>query len=69
MPRKNWPKIDLLGDGESVELNLHLRAFDPIDGEFGPTLAVVTVHRVDEAPLIDPLLVVDIESVDIDPGY
>ncbi|QGG78326.1 hypothetical protein N028_24550 [Pseudomonas syringae USA011] len=66
---KNWPKIDLLGDGESVELNLHLRAFDPIDGEFGPTLAVVTVHRVDEAPLIDPLLVVDIESVDIDPGY
>ncbi|POP67905.1 hypothetical protein CXB35_18160 [Pseudomonas syringae] len=66
---QNWPKIDLWGDGESVEVNVHLRAFDPVDGEFGPALAIVTVHRVDEAPLIEPLLVVDIESVDIDPGY
>ncbi|WP_246475094.1 hypothetical protein [Pseudomonas folii] len=66
---QNWPQIDLLGDGESVEVSVHLRAFDPIHGEFGPALAVVTVHRVDDEPLIDPLLVVDIESVDIDPGY
>ncbi|MDU8432782.1 hypothetical protein RYA99_26855 [Pseudomonas syringae pv. actinidifoliorum] len=66
---QNWPKIDLLGDGESVEVSVHLRAFDPINGEFGPPLAVIAVYRANEVPLIEPLLVVDIESADIDPGH
>jgi len=38
--------------------------------KLGATLAVVTAHRFNETPLIEPLLVFDIEIVVIiDPGY
>lgn len=67
--KQEWPEIDLLGDGEAVQLNVHLRAFDPIDGEVGPALAVVSLYRINADPVVDPLLLVDIEGVEIDPGY
>jgi hypothetical protein len=66
---QEWPKIALPGSGESVSVDVHLRGFDPIPGEFGPLLAVITVQRTDADPEIVPLLAVDIESVEAGPGY
>jgi hypothetical protein len=67
--RQEWPKIALPGSGEGVSVEVHLRGFDPIPGEFGPLLAVITVQRTDADPEISPLLAVDIESVEAEPGY
>jgi hypothetical protein len=64
-----WPKINLGGEGEAVEINVHLRGFDPIHGELGPPLAVITAHRNNVDPIIEPLLVVDIESCMVEAGY
>lgn len=66
---QEWPKIALPGSGESVSLEVHLRGFDPIPGEFGPLLSVITVQRTGGEPEIAPLLAVDIESVEAEPGY
>ena len=66
---QEWPKIALPGSGEAVSVDVHLRGFDPIPGEFGPLLAVITVQRTGADPEIAPLLAVDIERAEPEPGY
>jgi hypothetical protein len=67
--RRNGQKLALPGSGEGVSVDVHLRGFDPIPGELGPLLAVITVQRTGADPEIAPLLAVDIESVEAEPGY
>ncbi|MBP0953802.1 hypothetical protein JTA33_25490 [Pseudomonas sp. 20GA0080] len=60
---KKWPEIYLPGESETVELELHVRYFDPVGGSYGPMLSTIILFRT-EAPLpLQPLLVADIESV------
>ena len=60
----DFPKISLNGTGESVRVEVHVMGFYMPGAGIGPNLPVITVCRSGEGAGIQPLLMVDIESVE-----
>ena len=65
----DFPKITLAGDGERVDIEVHVMGFHVVGGGVGPNLSVITACRQEGEPTIQPLLMVDIESVEPELGF
>ncbi|TDF81472.1 hypothetical protein [Pseudomonas sp. H9] len=65
----DFPKISLGGSGETVSVEVSVMGFYIPGIGVGPRLAVITASRQESEMVIDPLLRVDIESVEPELGF
>ncbi|MND75925.1 hypothetical protein D3C80_675600 [compost metagenome] len=65
----DFPKISLGGTGESVIVEVHVMSFYIPGVGVGPSLPIITVCRKEEDSIVEPLLMLDIESVDHELGF
>ena len=61
---KSFPKIKIGGEGELLKVQVSVMGFYVPNVGVGPPLSVITASREDSEPIIDPLLMVDIEAVE-----
>jgi len=65
----DFPKISLNGAGESVSVEVHVLGFYMPGGGIGPNLPIISVCRSGGDAVTEPLLMVDIESVEPELGF
>lgn len=61
---KSFPKIHIGGEGELLKVEISVMGFYIPNVGVGPPLSVITASREENEPIIDPLLMVDIEAVE-----
>ena len=59
-----FPKLSLQGSGDLVDINVNVMGYYISGIGIGPSLAVITACRKENPSPVNPLLTVDIESVD-----
>lgn len=64
-----FPKLSLGGEGELLSVGVHVQGFYVPGVGIGPRLSVIVASRGSDEPIIEPLLMVDIESVEARLGF
>lgn len=61
---KSFPKIQIGGEGELLKVEISVMGFYVPNFGVGPPLSVIIASREESEPVIEPLLMVDIEAVE-----
>lgn len=62
--QKKWPTVRLSGIGESLNVEFHIKRFNPVGGSHGPAYPIIIMWRSDDSSGLSPILEVDIDDAE-----